>query len=191
MKEEFYYNNRKNALDYIKMAMPYDGRLLIRKLVKHLNEGASILELGMGPGKDLDLLSQKYKVTGSDLSGEFINIYREKNPEADLHVLDAHKIEINRKFDCIFSNKVMHHLSKKELTESLIRQYEILNPGGIVLHSFWEGDREEVLSGLRFVYYSKKYLETSFSKIFTIISSEIYSEVFPDDSIYIIAQKNF
>mgnify|MGYP006298531403 FL=1 len=84
----------------------------------------------------------------------------------------------------------MHHLSKKELTESLIRQYEILNPGGIVLHSFWEGDREEVLSGLRFVYYSKKYLETSFSKIFTIISSEIYSEVFPDDSIYIIAQKN-
>ncbi len=190
MKEEFYYNNRKNAQDYIKMARPYDGRLLIRQLEKHLKEGASILELGMGPGKDLDLLSRKYKVTGSDLSKEFISIYKEKNPKADLHILNAHKIETNRKYDCIFSNKVLHHLSKKELTESLIRQHEILNSDGIVVHSFWEGDREEILSGLRFVYYRKKNLDHLFSKTFTIISSELYSEVFPDDSIFIIAKKN-
>ncbi|MFW5644494.1 MAG: class I SAM-dependent methyltransferase [Bacteroidota bacterium] len=190
MTADFYYNSRKNVQDYIKMARPYDGRFLIRRLEKHLNEGASILELGMGPGKDMDLLSRKYKVTGTDLSKVFVSIYKKKNPGADLHVLDAHQININRKFDCIFSNKTLHHLSKKELRESILRQHEILNPGGIILHSFWEGDREEVLSGLLFVYYRKKYLEELFSRTFTLISSDIFSEVFEDDSIYILAQKN-
>ena len=172
------------------MATPYDGKLLIRQLEKILPEGASILELGMGPGKDMDILSKKYIVTGSDLSREFIRIYKIKNPKADLHVLDAHTIEINRRFDCIFSNKVLHHLSTTELTESLIRQNELLNPHGLVAHSFWEGDREEILSGLRFVYYRKQYLEYLFSRTFKIISSKIYSEVFPDDSFFILAQKS-
>lgn len=190
MKKKFYYNNRKNVLDYIKMATPYDGKLLISHLEKLLPDGASILELGMGPGKDMDLLSKKYEVTGSDLSREFIRIYKEKNPRSDLHVLDAHTIEISRQFDCIFSNKTLHHLSKKELAESLKRQDILLNPHGIVAHSFWVGDREEILSGLRFVYYRKKYLEHLFSRTFKIISSKIYSEVFPDDSIFILAQKS-
>ncbi len=46
------------------MAAGYDGRELIAALTNYLPAGAEVLELGMGPGVDLDLLSQTYQVTG-------------------------------------------------------------------------------------------------------------------------------
>ncbi len=189
MKKKFYYNEKKNVLDYIRMAEPYNGKVLIEKTETFLTPGASILELGMGPGKDMDQLSLNYKVTGSDLSKEFIDMYKEKNPAAEAYILDAHSIKTDQHFDCIFSNKVLHHLSKKELSESIKRQYEILNARGIVIHSFWEGDREDILSGLRFVYYRKNFLESMFAESFEILCSHIYSEVFPNDSVCIAGRK--
>ena len=35
-------------------------------------KGSTLLELGMGPGKDLDLLKKTYSVTGSDSSKIFV-----------------------------------------------------------------------------------------------------------------------
>ena len=58
-----YYDNEKNARDYIEMAEGYDGRELIKVLKQYLPDGASLLELGMGPGVDLELLNQSYQVT--------------------------------------------------------------------------------------------------------------------------------
>jgi ubiquinone/menaquinone biosynthesis C-methylase UbiE len=68
-----YYDEIDNVREYIEMAEGYDGRELIEVLKQYLPKGASILELGMGPGKDLDLLSQTYQVTGSDNSQVFLD----------------------------------------------------------------------------------------------------------------------
>jgi SAM-dependent methyltransferase len=187
--DDFYYNSKKNVLDYIKMAEPYNGQILIDRLQKHLQRGSCILELGMGPGKDLDMLKKMYKVTGSEMSKVFLDLYREKNPDADLLLLDARYPETNRTFDCVYSNKVLHHLSRNELRRSLQKQIDILNPGGLVMHSFWEGDREEVLSGLTFVYYPLSSLEEIFSECFEIIEIETYDEMFPGDSVWVLGRK--
>ena len=53
-----YWNNKKNIEEYIKMSEGYDGRKLIKILKKFLPEGSSVLELGMGSGKDLDILNE-------------------------------------------------------------------------------------------------------------------------------------
>lgn len=50
-----FYDEEKTANQYIAMADGYDGRELIDVLRAHLPDGASILELGMGPGVDLDI----------------------------------------------------------------------------------------------------------------------------------------
>lgn len=47
----------------------------------------------MGAGKDLDLLSRSYRVIGSDNAQTFLDIYRQKNPHADLLLLVAVSIE--------------------------------------------------------------------------------------------------
>ena len=110
-----YYKDKENVKKYIEMAKGYDGKYLIEILNKYLSEGSSVLELGMGPGKDLNILSKYYDVTGSDYSKLFLDLYREKyrNMKVDLLVLDARTLDTSKTFDCIYSNKVLYHLTKK------------------------------------------------------------------------------
>jgi cyclopropane fatty-acyl-phospholipid synthase-like methyltransferase len=79
-----FFDIEENVNEYIELAEGFDGAILINELKNHLPQGSSVLELGMGPGKDLDLLSKQYTVTGSDSSNVFINLYRKKNEQADL-----------------------------------------------------------------------------------------------------------
>ena len=93
------------------------------------------------------MLSKAYKTTGSDASQVFLDRYKQKNKDADLLKLDAVTIPTERKFDCIFSNKVLQHLTKEELKKSLQRQKEVLNPNGIAFHAVWRGDKIEEKKG--------------------------------------------
>ncbi len=45
---------------------------------------------------------------------------------------------IYRSFDAIYSNKVLHHL-EDEHWRFHQATHEILNPGGVVCHTFWKG----------------------------------------------------
>lgn len=184
-----YFDDENNARDYIEMAEGYDGRELIEVLKDYLPEGATVLELGMGPGVDLDLLSKSYQVTGSDNAQPFLDIYRQTNPDAELLLLDAITIETDRKFDCIYSNKVLHHLSTDELKDSCNRQAELLNPGGILFHSFWYGDQEEFMQGLRFQYYTQESLLTIVEPLFEVLEITRYQEMDENDSIYLVLKK--
>ena len=184
-----YFDNEKGVQEYIKMAKGYDGSELINELRHYLKDGATVLEIGMGPGVDLDILKKYYKVTGSDSSQVFIDRYKNLNPNSDIIQLDAKSLNINRKFDCIYSNKVLIHLTKKECIESLKRQKTILNPNGIVLHSFWHGDKTKEVNGLLFVYYKEDELRTMVKNDFNILKIQRYTEMKKNDSIYLLLQK--
>ncbi len=187
-----YYEQEKNIDAYIKMAEGYDGRELITELIKYLPQNSSVLEIGMGPGTDLTLLEEYYKehVTGSDYSEFFIDRYRNNHPDANLIVLNAITLKTDRKFHGLYSNKVLIHLTREELKQSIKRQADILEPEGIICHSFWRGDKEENYDGLLFMYYSAEYLQKLFEDSFDVIKIENYQEMEPDDSLYIIARKN-
>jgi cyclopropane fatty-acyl-phospholipid synthase-like methyltransferase len=184
-----FYNDPKNVQEYIEMAEGYDGRDLVAALTKYLPAGADVLELGMGPGVDLDLLSRHYQVTGSDTSRVFLDRYQEMHPAAHLLRLDAETIQTSRKFDGIYSNKVLHHLSPDQLQASFLRQNAVLRPLGITLHSFWLGDRKEVIHGLLFRYYPEHFLHSLVEPFFTILESTIYAEFEDHDSLYLILKK--
>ena len=184
-----YFNNRKNVNEYIQMAEGYDGRALIAVLQRYLPAGSTVLELGMGPGKDLELLAETYTVTGSDSSSVFLELYREKHPTADLLELDATSIDTDRTFECIYSNKVLHHLSRADLPQSFARQRELLSAGGLLLHSFWVGDHEEEYDGLRFVYYTEEALLSAVGPGFEVVVMERYTEMEEDDSFFVLLRK--
>ncbi|MHA1561631.1 MAG: class I SAM-dependent methyltransferase [Promethearchaeota archaeon] len=186
-----YYEQEKNVNAYIQMAEGYDGQELITELTKYLPQDSSVLEIGMGPGTDLTILEKHYKgqVTGSDYSEIFIDRYRNQHPEANLIVLNAITLKTDRKFLGLYSNKVLMHLTREELKISIKRQAEILKPEGIICHSFWRGEKEENYDGLLFIYYTTEQIRTLFKNIFDIIKIEIYQEIKPNDSLYIIARK--
>ena len=184
-----YFDKRENVDQYLQMAEGYDGRELIAILQKHLPAGASVLELGMGPGKDLDLLAESYNATGSDSSDVFLDLYRDAHPTADLLNLDAVTVETDRTFDCIYSNKVLHHLARLDLHPSFVRQWEILAPGGLMMHSFWHGDGEEEHHGLRFVYYTEETLLDAIAADDQVVATGQYRELEDDDSFYVLLRR--
>lgn len=184
-----YYDDPTNIEAYISMAEGYDGRELIAELQHHLPAGATVLELGMGPGKDLLLLSERYRATGTDASALFVERFRSDHPAADVFVLDALTLDTPRTFDAIYSNKVLHHLTRAELEASLQLQAEHLNPGGVLLHSFWYGDHEEVMHGMRFQYYTEATLRAVVGSAVTVVALRRYAEMETDDSLMVVLKK--
>lgn len=171
------------------MAADYSGEALIPSIQKHFFPGAAILELGMGPGKDMQLLQKSFKVTGSDESQIFLDLYKEKHPNADVLRVNAVDIKLNTCFDGIYSNKVLHHLKKTDLQSSFRSQNEHLNPGGKVFHTFWLGDSEEYFDDLRFVYYTPDSIKALYTPFFEHVETEIYSEMEKNDSFFLVLQK--
>ncbi len=94
-----------------------------------------------------------------------------------------------KRFDGIYTNKVLQHLTKRELRKSIKRQKEILNPGGIAFHSFWKGNKTEHKRGLRFVYYEIAQLKKIIGDSFEILDIKIFTEMEKNDSIYVVMKK--
>ena len=101
----------------------------------------------------------------------------QNNQNADLLLLDAVTIQTDRRFDCIYSNKVLHHLSRQNLTKSLQRQKKVLNPNGIAFHSFWRGNKVEEMKDLLFTYYETEDLKKIIEYDFDILTLEMYTEI--------------
>lgn len=184
-----FYDDEKNAREYIESREDFDGGFLIEFLKKYLKPNSTVLELGMGAGKDFDILSKTFQATGSDYSQIFLDIYREKKPNADLLLLDAVTLETDRKFDCIFSNKVLHHLSPDDLKKSFKRQKEILNKNGIIFHTFWYGEKREKFQDLNFIQYKLSKLWEMTNGDFRFIEAGGYTELIKADSIYLVLQE--
>ncbi len=184
-----FFDQEKNVEEYIKMAEGYDGEGLINILKKYLPEGSRVLELGMGPGADFQLLNKSFKTTGSDNSKVFLDRYRNMDARADLLILDAVDIETDQVFDCIYTNKVLHHLRKEDLVTSLKRQKEVILNDGILFHSFWYGDKVEKIQDLLFNYYLEDQLKAIFQPDFQILEINRYREMEEGDSIYVCVKK--
>lgn len=187
--EQDYYENEANVESYSTFTPSHDGGLLVDALAVWLPEGASVLELGIGPGKDYQLLQRRFNVTGSDFSNAFLQRYRAQDPDAALLHLDARTLETDLHFDAIFSNKVLIHFSADELQQSFTRQHEVLNEGGIMLHSFWYGEGQKEFGELTLVYHNENDLSDMLEDSFDILALEKHAKMAEGDSIYVVARK--
>lgn len=187
--EQNYYENEANVENYSEFTPSHDGSLLVDALAAWLPAGASVLELGMGPGKDYQLLKQRFKVAGSDFSNAFLRRYQAKDPDAELLQLDARTLETDLRFDAIFSNKVLIHFSADELQQSFARQRDVLNAGGIMLHSLWYGEGQKEFGELTLVYHNEKDLTAMLEDSFDILALEKHAKMAEGDSIYFVAKK--
>ena len=126
---------------------------------------------------------------GRELSGLGSTAMNQYDPDADLVQLDAVTMDIDRRFDCIYSNKVLQHLTRDELRTSLANQAAVLNAGGILFHSFWLGDGEEVFDGLFNAYYTEETLRTLIGDEYEIDDFQTYDEMGEGDSFFVVMRK--
>ncbi|MFY0626963.1 MAG: class I SAM-dependent methyltransferase [Reichenbachiella sp.] len=188
MKEK-YYQSKESVQEYISMAKDVNGGELIEKLQQYLHKGSTVLEIGSGPGTDWKMLKEQYDATGSDYSKEFLNHLIQAYPEGHFLELDAVSLKTEDRFDGIYSNKVLHHLNDTELIQTIKRQTEILNPMGVICHSFWKGQGSEIFKGLFVNYHDQSSLEKLFGRYFNILTIEEYKEFEENDSLLLIGKK--
>lgn len=184
-----YYKTKESVQEYIQLAKDVNGGELIKKLKQFIPAGSKMLELGTGPGTDWNILSKDFQVTGSDNSEEFIKHLITANPNGRFIELDAVTIDTEEKFNGIYSNKVLHHLTDDELIKSIQKQVSVLNTQGVICHSFWKGEGTEIFKGLFVNYQSESDLKKYFEPHFEILLMEPYKEFEEGDSILLIAKK--
>ncbi len=183
-----YFSKRENVDLYSNMIEGYNNSYVISQVKQILPEGSTLLELGMGTGLDLISLSLNYKVLGSDSSKLFVDDFKKKS-NLSVCVLDAKTVDISKKFDCIYSNKVLQHLSKEDFIISLQNQSAHLKKNGILFFTLWKGEPREEFEfdgQLRFVYYDKKTIEKLIPDTLDILNIKYYQEFEDSDSMIII-----
>lgn len=184
-----YYHTKESVEEYIKMAQGHDGKQIIARLKEQLPPGSHILEIGSGPGTDWKLLQKDYQVTGSDNSKEFLKHLHTNFPEGKFLELDAVSLNTKGLFDGIYSNKVLHHLEDEALKNSVKRQYEMLNPGGIVCHTFWHGQDSEIFNEMFVNYHTDDGIRLLFGEYFDHMLFHYYKEFEKGDSFLYIGKK--
>ena len=184
-----YFDNPKNVEQYIEMMRGFDNAFMLDRVFTYLPPGGKMLELGIGAGLDLDTLKKSYDMTGSDLSAAFLDAYRSRDNETPLKRLDAVTLDIDERFDYIYSNKVLIHLPDEDLKTSFQNQARILNNNGLVMHTFWRGRKTETLHGLLFNYQRKRDIVQLSEPWFRTVHYEEYTEISAKDSFIIILKK--
>ena len=184
-----YYKTSESVAEYIQLAKEVNGGALIEKLKTYLLPGSKLLEIGSGPGTDWYMLSKVYEVVGSDNSSAFLAHLNKTHPAGKFLLLDAITLETSDHFDGLYANKVLHHLKDDELTAAIQRQHAMLKSGGIICHSFWKGEGDEVFKGLFVNYHTAETLRRYFEAHFEILLLEPYAEFEADDSLLLIGKR--
>lgn len=185
-----FWDEPEKVDEYEKLADGYDGRELVEYLATLIPPGTSVLELGMGPGKDLDLLRDSgFVVTGSDASQVFVDRYLARSPDADILTLDAVTLPTDRTFGALYSNKVLQHIDREQMRRSLVRQVEVLEPGGIALHALWYGEEDQQVHGMLFTQYTEALLGEVLPDGLVVVETLRYTEMEDDDSLRVTLRR--
>jgi ubiquinone/menaquinone biosynthesis C-methylase UbiE len=111
-------------------------------LLERLPEHPEVLELGVGAGvESSQILAERGRLTGVDLSREQLRRARERLPDATLIHGDFTELELPpASFDAVVSFYVLNNLPQEELAPLLKRVAGWLRPGGWFLASLPSSD---------------------------------------------------
>lgn len=107
-------------------------------------QNAEILELACGPGNITHYLLKKrpdFKILGTDLSPNMIELAKINNPSANFQLMDSRAIDqLNNKYDGVMCGFCLPYLEKEEAIQLIADASTILNPNGVMYISTMEDD---------------------------------------------------
>jgi cyclopropane fatty-acyl-phospholipid synthase-like methyltransferase len=107
----------------------------VGNLMKVLDEGGKVLEIGCGAGVPITrTLSKRISVTGVDISKEMIQLSSKNVPEATFIRADIMKIDLpGSEFDAVVSFYTIFHIPKEHHKDLFQRIHRWLKVGGYLL----------------------------------------------------------
>ncbi len=111
-------------------------------LAASLPSGASVLELGSGPGLDADALEDAGLVVDrTDAALAFVERLRARGKAA--RVLNALSGDLGGPYDAVYASAVLLHFSRPELRVVLTSALHAVRPGGLLVATLKKGDGDE------------------------------------------------
>ncbi len=164
-----YYN--KYAARVYEDTVDVDMSEVLEEFLGHLEEGATILDLGCGSGRDtLTMYEMGYDVTPLDGSEEMCKL-AEIHTGLDVLQMDFEDIQFDDAFDGIWACGSLLHVPKDDMPAMLERLSEALCRDGILYISVKKGEFEGIRGERYFSDYLPDELKNMIEKtgLFTIL----------------------
>ena len=112
-----------------------DAGVELRGLTERLEDGMSVLDVGCGAGVPIArALSEKFQVTGVDVSREMVRLARRNVPEGEFVCGDVMSVDFEEgSFDAAVAFYSIFHLPREEHRGLFERIHRWLRPGGYLL----------------------------------------------------------
>jgi SAM-dependent methyltransferase len=113
----------------------------------------SILDIGIGAGRTTGPLSVMFdKYVGVDKSENMITAAKSLYPMADLRTMDARKLDLGEKFDCVmFSFNGIDYVDYPTRQSILLQIANVIRPNGYLIYSTHNLHNKQVASWLKFL----------------------------------------
>lgn len=157
-----YYN--QHAGEYYDSTVELNVEETLDKFIELLPEGAAVLDLGCGSGRDsLYFIENGFDVTAVDGAEELCEL-------ASIHIgqdvlqLKFSEIDFDEVFDGVWACASLLHVKPEEIDDILDKVIASMNPDGILYMSFKYGDFEGVFKDRYFKYYTTKTIKDILSR---------------------------
>ena len=148
MKTIDYYN--KHAEEFTASTFEVDMESLYQPFLVELQEGARILDVGCGPGRDtLAFKNKGYQVDAIDNSEELVKKATQLTG-IPVRLQSFYEIDADQAYDGIWACASLLHCERSRLVEVLQNMLRALKPHGVIYMSFKHGDLDREKDGRHF-----------------------------------------
>ena len=148
MMTKDYYN--QYADEFTQATLHVDMESLYQPFLAELSEGAYILDIGCGSGRDsLALKNKGYKVEAIDYSEELVRRAIQYTG-IQVKLQSFYEIEAHEIYDGIWACASLLHCERDRLTEVIGKLIKALKPNGVLYMSFKYGESDREKDGRKF-----------------------------------------
>ena len=148
MKTIDYYN--KHAEEFTASTFEVDMESLYQPFLVELQEGARILDVGCGPGRDtLAFKNKGYQVDAIDYSEELVK-KATRLTGIPIKLKSFYEVDDYEAYDGIWACASLLHCERSRLAEVLEKMVQALKPNGVIYMSFKYGDSDRDQDGRQF-----------------------------------------